>query len=97
MPVYMIVEVEIRDGDLYAEYVDRVREVVERRGGRYLARSEEIVSLAGDWRPQRVALIEFESLERLRACFGSPAYRQLTPLRERATTSRAIVVRGGTA
>jgi uncharacterized protein (DUF1330 family) len=50
--------------------------------------------VAGNWNPERVILIEFDSLERVQACFRSPEYLQLAPLRERSTMSRAIVVEG---
>ncbi len=95
MTTYMIAEVTITDPELYSEYVEKVPEVIRRYGGRYLARGGKVYPLAGDWRPERVILLEFETLEKLRECFGSPDYRRLTPLRERSTISRSIIVEGG--
>lgn len=91
MAVYMIAEIEVKDAMMYAEYVRRAREIVERHGGRYLARGKPI-AVSGSWDPQRVILLEFESLEQLRKCFQSEEYRRIAHLRERSTTSRTILM-----
>jgi uncharacterized protein (DUF1330 family) len=52
--------------------------------------------LSGDWHPERVVVIVFETIEQLRKCFRSSEYLALAPLRERSTRSEAIVVEGAT-
>jgi uncharacterized protein (DUF1330 family) len=94
MTVYMIADITIEDRKTYAAYVAQVPEVIERYGGRYVARCEQVYALTGGWVPERVIIVAFDSMEHLRACFNSPEYRALAPLRERSTTSRAIVVEG---
>ena len=94
MAVYMVVEIEVKDSELYAQYVDRVWPVVKAHGGRYLVRGGQVTPLGGGWDPGRVVIIHFESLGQLRGCFASPAYRALAPLREAATDSRAFAVEG---
>ena len=90
----MIIDVAVEDESVYARYVERVAQVVEAHGGRYLARGGVVTPISGGWTPERVVLIEFGSLEQLKACFASPEYRELAPLREGSTRSRAIVVEG---
>lgn len=46
MTVYMIIEVEVKDPDLYAEYVDQVPAVIARYGGRYLVRGGKVTPLS---------------------------------------------------
>ena len=94
MSVYMIVEIKIIDDKVYAEYVEKVRAVVEKHGGRYLVRGGSVMPLSGDWSPQRLVVIEFASSDQVRRCFGSPEYLELAPLRERSTVSRALVANG---
>ena len=94
MPVYLMIEIAITDQEMYAEYVEKVAAVVQRYGGRYLVRGGNVVSLAGDWCPQRIILVEFEAIEQIQKCFTSPEYLDLAPLRERSTTSRAIILEG---
>ena len=38
MPVYVIIDIEIKDKGPYYEYVDKVRPIVEKYNGSYLAR-----------------------------------------------------------
>ena len=94
MPVYLIADIEVVDAELYAEYVARVPEVIHRYGGQYLVRGGNAATLSGDWVPERIILVEFETVERLQECFGSTEYSELAPLRKQSTISRSIVVEG---
>ena len=95
MSVYMIVSIEdVFDPELYKQYVSEVRAIVNKYGGRYLARGGEIISFAGEWEPRRLILIEFDSLEKAQECFNCPEYRKLAPLREEPTITKALFVEG---
>jgi uncharacterized protein (DUF1330 family) len=94
MSVYMIIEIKVKDAEVYAEYVENVRAVVEEHGGRYLVRGGVVTPLSGDWNPERMIVIEFETAEQVRRCFNSAEYLELAPLREQSAVSRAIVVDG---
>lgn len=94
MPVYMIIEVEVKNKELYSKYVERVPEVIDKYGGRYLVRGGKVTPLSGNWHPERMVLIAFETIEQLRKCFKSTEYLELAPLREQSTSSRSIVVDG---
>jgi uncharacterized protein (DUF1330 family) len=94
MPVYLIIEITVNDPEVYGEFVAQVPTVVEKYGGRYLARSAEISTMVGDWRPEWIVLIEFESIEQVQEFFASPEYQALVPIREQSATTRAIIVEG---
>jgi len=97
MGVYVIVDVSIRDKAAmsdYAEYVQKVRPIVEKHGGRYLVRGGKVATIAGDWKPERLILIEFPSADHVRQWWNSPEYRAIAPLRENSATARAILVEG---
>ena len=94
MSVYLIIDITVIDQGLYEEYVARVPAVVEQYGGRYLVRGGEVVALAGDWQPERIVVLEFESSDQAQEYLTSPEYLALAPLREQCTISRAIIVPG---
>lgn len=94
MSVYLIAEVTVDDPKVYAEYDARVPATVERYGGRYLVRCDHVLALAGGWTPERVVIIEWDSVDHLRTWLYSPEYLALAPLQEQSTTSRSIVVEG---
>ena len=94
MRAYLIAEIQVHDPELYASYVPQVKPLVEAFGGRYLVRGGEVTPIAGGWEPERIVVVTFPDADALQAWLRSPAYGALAPLRERATRSRAIVVRG---
>jgi len=94
MPVFIIIDIAVIDQGLYEEYVARVPAVVEQYGGRYLVRGGEVVALAGGWQPERIVVLEFESSDQAQEYLTSPEYLGLAPLRQKSTTSRAIIVPG---
>lgn len=97
MAVYVIIDISVRDSAAkaaYAQYVEKVRPIVERHGGRYLARGGRVTPVAGDWKPERIVLIEFPSSDHVSRWWNSPEYRAIVGLRENAATARAIVVEG---
>jgi uncharacterized protein (DUF1330 family) len=92
MPVYLIIDIAIIDPEVYGEFVEQAPAVVEKYGGHYLARSSEISTMVGDWRPERIVLIEFDTIEQVQEFFASPEYLALVPLREQSANSRVIIV-----
>jgi uncharacterized protein (DUF1330 family) len=94
MSVYMIIEIAVRDSEIYGCYTEQAREIVEQHGGHYLARGGSVTPFSGNWHPQRIILIEFETIQQLQGCFQSPEYLALAPLREQSTSGRSIVVEG---
>jgi len=94
MAVYLIIEITVKNPELYSKYVERVPEVVEKHGGRYLVRGGRVTPVSQTWHPERIIVVEFPGVEDVRRCFASPEYRELAPLREQATVSKAIVVEG---
>jgi uncharacterized protein (DUF1330 family) len=94
MAVYMVIEVQVLDPALYAEYTARVPAVVAQYGGRYLVRGGDVVPLTGDWRPDRIVILEFAAMEQMTAWNFSPEYLALAPLRARSVTTRAIALHG---
>jgi len=97
MAVYVIIDIRVRDPSAraeYVEYVEKVRPIVERHGGRYLARGGRITPIAGDWEPERIILIEFPSSDHVTRWWNSPEYKAIAGLRENGTQAQAILVEG---
>lgn len=93
MPVYMVVDITVRDARLYDEYVARVPQVLAKFGGKYVVRSGEVTPLAGAWTPDRIVIVEFPSDQAREEFAASPEYRQIAHLRERGAITRAVSVR----
>ena len=94
MPYYMVLDVEVREPEAYAEYVRRVPETIAKYGGRYLVRGGAVERLSGGWQPERLVILEFPSRERMQEWNASPEYQVLATIRTGATVSRAVGVPG---
>ncbi len=95
MPVYMVVEAKVNNRELYQQYLAQVPETVARHGGRYLSRGNRITPLSGDWKPERVILLEFPEEKNVFEWLESPEYRAIAPLREAGAQTRSILLDGG--
>jgi len=76
MKYYVVGEVEITEQGWVPDYIRNVTGMVERRGGRYLARTSIVERLEGDRKlPQILVILEWPSKESAVAFFESEEYR----------------------
>jgi uncharacterized protein (DUF1330 family) len=94
MPAYWIGEHAITDPQRFEEYLHKAVPMIERFGGRYLTRVGAHEVLDGDWRPDRVVVIEFPDMAAMKALYHSPEYQPLIALRRSAATDVIIAVEG---
>lgn len=93
MPAYYITERgETLDADAMAEYSANVNDTIDQYGGLKVIRGGIIESLEGDWNPERIIMIEFETMAALKAWYDSPEYAPLKAKRLAASTGKAIAV-----
>jgi uncharacterized protein (DUF1330 family) len=94
MSAYVIVDIEVTDAEQYEEYKRRVPESIKAFGGRYLVRGGAIETLEGSWSPQRIVLLQFDSIEQARAWRQSPQYQDIHRMRNANARSNMVVVEG---
>jgi uncharacterized protein (DUF1330 family) len=80
-----IIASDIKDADTYGNYAARAPDLMARFGGIFRVRGGERVNLEGEPAPDRIVMVEFESVKRGQACFGSADYRAIAePARDAA-------------
>ena len=94
MPAYIYASIEITDPTAYEEYRKRVPAVIAAYGGRYLARGGAVERLEGDAPVQRLVILEFADMARLKAFYGSAEYQPLLAIRQRAAKSNLLAIDG---
>ena len=96
MNCYFIITtyIEPETRGMYEEYIRQVKPIVEQFGGRYLVRTEDLVCLSEEWKPDRMIVIEFPSREQLEACFSSEQYQNIKQKRENSVRSMAVIAQG---
>jgi uncharacterized protein (DUF1330 family) len=94
MVAYLVGELEVHDPNGYQHYASRSRAVVERHGGRYIARGGATLQLEGNPPEKRIVLVEFPSVGAAETFYASPEYQELVPIRQAAAKGRLYVVDG---
>ncbi|HEY8068361.1 MAG TPA: DUF1330 domain-containing protein [Burkholderiales bacterium] len=94
MPAYVIAEVNVTDPQLYDEYKKLVPATVEKYGGRFAVRGGTVESKEGGWKPARMVVLEFPSMEKARAWYHSPEYAPVLAMRLKAGSAKLILVEG---
>jgi uncharacterized protein (DUF1330 family) len=80
MKCYAVAELEVTDRGWVRDYIENVTPMVERAGGRYLARTAAVEQLEGERElPQTFLIMEWPSREAAQAFYESEEYR---PYRE---------------
>jgi uncharacterized protein (DUF1330 family) len=87
MKCYFVVESEVKDQSWVADYLKNVTPMVERRGGRYLARTSKVKRLEGDRKILPIfIIIEWPSREVAEEFYHSEEYKPY--LRDRTTGAK---------
>ena len=95
MSVYIITDIKVNDWDAYEAYVARTRPIVESYGGRYHVRGGEVTVRLGDWKPNRLIIIDFPSADDAAKFGNSPEYAPVKKIRETAAdTLSSVMVEG---
>jgi uncharacterized protein (DUF1330 family) len=94
MPAYFIVDNPVTDSAGFEEYRKQVPGTVEKYGGKFLVRGGQMQTLEGDWKPKRIVVTEFPSIEQARRWYDSGEYRALKALRLRTARGGVVLVEG---
>lgn len=97
MPAYWVARARIDDPVMYKKYTDRVPEIINRYGGKVLARGGRYRIMEGPENFQRFVVIEFPTLEQAVACFESPEYQEAAIIRRAGGVVENVIVEGGDA
>jgi uncharacterized protein (DUF1330 family) len=90
---YWIARVDVRDPEVYKQYVETAKPAFERHGAKFLARGGRTEALQGTARARNV-LIEFPSMEEAVACWNSPEYTKAREIRGPVSTGEFVLVEG---
>src|SRR4051812_1353639 len=74
-PVYTVTEIDVTNADAYMkEYVPVVQGIIKKAGGKLIAASLKVTAFEGT-APKRVAINQWESLEKAQAVYNSGEYK----------------------
>ncbi len=95
MKYYAVAEINITDRNWVSAYVKNVTPMVERYGGRYLARTSHVEKLEGERKlPHAFLIIEWPSKAAAEAFYQSDEYRPYLQSRKAGAIGEFVLVAG---
>lgn len=94
MPAYMIARINVTDPERYKNYIAATPAIIQKFGGKFIARGGETVTLEGERETRRIAVVEFPALDNIRQFYDSAEYKAAIKLREGAAELDILGVAG---
>ena len=96
MKAYLVLDFTVNDLGRFMTYVNEIPAHIARHSGRYIVRGVEPTTIEGDWKPDRMVILEFPERENAEAFLGDPQIQDLFKVRHTTTTSKLVLVDGCT-
>ena len=94
MAGYVVIDSEVTDEALFADFLERVPATVDAYGGKYLVRGGATEVIEGEWMPHRIVVVEFDNVEQARTWLSSPEYIEIKEIRTKSANASVIIVEG---
>jgi uncharacterized protein (DUF1330 family) len=94
MPAYVVVNVHVKDRVRYEDYKQMAPASILQYGGRYIARGGAVDVMEGEWKPERLVLLEFPTAEHARQWWNSPEYAAPKALRQTIADTQLVILEG---
>ena len=94
MPAYLITNVDIKDAETIKDYLKATPSIIRQFGGKFLVRGGDFEICEGSWKPKRLVLVEFESMEKAKQFYNSPQYKAIMHLRQSSAYTEWVFVDG---
>ena len=94
-PVYYVAEIDVKDLDAYQkEYAPKAQATIKKHGGKLLAAGQNVTAIEGTPPKQRVAIQQWESMEKIKAWRNSAEYKEARKIGDKYATFRAFTIQG---
>lgn len=95
MPAYVIAMMTVNDPDTYRKYTDRTPATVERHGGRFLTRGEDVTTMEGKQYDGRMVILEFPAKANVEAWYADPDYEEAMTFRHASAELHMLLAQEG--
>jgi uncharacterized protein (DUF1330 family) len=94
-PTYVIAEIDVTNPGPYdKEYVPPAAKAITDGGGKYIVRGGATVAIFGAPPKPRIAVMVFESMEKVQSAFNSSAYKEAKKAGDKYAKFRVYAVEG---
>lgn len=94
MNAYLVLDLSIHDFEKFSVYIQEIPRYVAKHSGRYVVQGVVPSVMEGDWKPERMVIIEFPARENATAFLNDPDTQPLFAIRHQTTTSKLLLLDG---
>ena len=96
MKAYLVLDFSVKDLSGFRKYIAEIPAFIARHSGKYIVQGVQPTTIEGDWKPERMVIIEFPQRANAEAFLGDPEIQDLFKLRHDTTTSKLVLADGCT-
>ena len=96
MKAYLVLDLSVNDFGGFRKYVAEIPAFIAKHSGKYIVQGVVPTIIEGDWKPERVVIIEFPERAKAEAFLRDPEIQNLFKVRHETTTSKLVLVDGCT-
>jgi uncharacterized protein (DUF1330 family) len=88
---------------MYEQYRIKVEPIIKKYGGKYLDRyggmafdkdpNKKVIPGEGNWNPNRLIILEWNSMEELQKFIISAEYQKVAELRKNSSSTKSVIVK----
>jgi uncharacterized protein (DUF1330 family) len=94
MAAYVIVEIFIKDPEEYEAYKKLTPATLAAHNGKFIVRGGENEILEGEWKPGRIVVLEFPTMEQAKKWWSSEEYAPAKKIRQNCADTKMVLVEG---
>lgn len=95
MKAYLVLDFKIVDLSAFMEYVEKIPAFIRKHQGRYLVEGVRPEVIEGEWQPETLVVLEFETRENADGFLADAEVKKLFAIRHKNTKSNLVLVNGG--
>ena len=96
MKAYLVLDFSVNDFDRFRKYIAEIPAFIARHSGKYIVQGAQPTTIEGDWKPDRMVILEFPARGNAEAFLSDPEIQDLFKVRHDTTTSKLVLVVGCT-
>ena len=96
MKAYLVLDLAVNDFGGFRKYIAEIPAFIARHSGKYIVQGVQPTTIEGDWRPERMVIIEFPERKKAEAFLSDPEIQDLFKVRHDTTTSKLVLADGCT-
>jgi uncharacterized protein (DUF1330 family) len=88
---YLVLDLSVNDFGGFRKYIAEIPAFIAKRSGKYIVQGVQPTTIEGEWKPERMVVIEFPEREKAEAFLTDPEIQDLFKMRHDTTTTKLVL------